>query len=80
MINQLKVLFLIVAKVSTQALPGIPLARQPVGRGEGLDCDIDQLVEEVECSLAQGFNVSFFFQSFMKRDILISVETRYNAG
>ena len=63
MINQLKVLYLIVAKVSTQgaisALEGIPVPRQPVGRGEGLDCDIDQLVEEVECSLAQGFNVSF---------------------
>ena len=30
----------------------------PIGYGEGLDCDFNQLIEEVECNLAQGFNVS----------------------
>ena len=35
-------------------------AMAPIGRGAGLDCDIDLLVQEIECSLAQGFNVRQF--------------------
>ena len=34
-------------------------AADPIGIGSGLDCDFDQFISEIECSLAQGFNVSF---------------------
>ena len=34
-------------------------AADPIGIGAGLDCDFDQFISDIECSLAQGFNVSF---------------------
>ena len=59
---------LIVAKVASRS--------GPIGRGAGLDCDLNQLVQEKDCNLSDGFNVRFF--SF--RNSAFLAENRFYNG
>ena len=60
-------------------LTKVVTATGPIGRGEGLDCDFEQLVRQVDCSLAQDFKVSFFhvfyFQLLLQLEINTTIES-----
>ena len=52
MIGKTKILFFI---LSTKAFA----ENVPIGRGAGLDCNFDELIADVKCSLTDGFLESF---------------------